>query len=56
MTCIMYITVKQLADHLGISTTTVYRYIQSNRLPAPLKVGPARWRRAELESVIGSLS
>jgi excisionase family DNA binding protein len=52
----MFVTVKQLATHFGVSTTTIYRYIQAGRLPAPIKVGPARWRRADLEAVIGSLS
>jgi predicted DNA-binding transcriptional regulator AlpA len=52
-----YITVKQLADHLGVSPATIYRSIEAHRLPVPLRISPhtIRWRRVDLEAIFGPI-
>jgi excisionase family DNA binding protein len=53
-----YVTVKQLADHLGVSPATVYRNLQAGRLPPPLRFTPhtTRWRRSDLEAIFGPIA
>ena len=47
------ITVGEVARLAGVSAVTVYRRVQSGRLPAPVSTdGVSRWDRAEVESTI----
>ena len=43
---------KQLANMLGVSTTTLWRWRQQRALPEPIALGPrlVGWRREEIES------
>lgn len=36
----MYFTTQEVADRYGISRTTVWRWVKSGRLPAPIQIGP----------------
>ena len=47
------LTVKEVAEMLGLSERTVYRLADSGTMPRPVKLGAAvRWRRSELEEWI----
>jgi predicted DNA-binding transcriptional regulator AlpA len=42
---------------LDISDSTLWRYIETSRLPAPFKVGNKRyWRQCDLESFFETLA
>lgn len=44
------LTVKEVAEMLGLSERTVYRLADAGNMPRPVKLGAAvRWRRNELE-------
>ena len=47
-----YLTRKQVARILGIHPSTVTRWVESNDLPLPIRLGPNRtvWSRRELEA------
>jgi predicted DNA-binding transcriptional regulator AlpA len=48
-----YMTVKDVAAHLTVSTATIWRQVQTGTLPRPVKIGAAtRWRRAEIEAAL----
>ena len=49
---IKIITKKQLADMLGVSTSTIYRMIQSGFLPSPLR-DPKGYIKGWLATTIG---
>lgn len=42
----------ELARRLSISTTTLWRWVRTGRLPAPICLGPntVGWREAEIEA------
>ena len=47
------LTVKEVAEMLGLSERTVYRLADVNKMPRPVKIGAAvRWRRNELDTWI----
>lgn len=44
------LTVKEVAEMLGLSERTVYRLADGGNMPRPVKIGAAvRWRRNELD-------
>ena len=47
-----YLTRTQVARILGIHPSTVTRWVESNDLPLPIRLGPNRtvWSRRELEA------
>ena len=47
-----FYNVTTLAQHLGVSTQTIRRWIRSGKLPAPIVLSPTvrRWKKAEIES------
>jgi len=47
------LTVKEVAEMLGLSERTVYRLTDMGKMPRPVKIGAAvRWRRSELDTWI----
>ena len=47
------LTVKEVAEMLGLSERTVYRLSDAGNMPSPVKLGAAvRWRVKELDSWI----
>jgi excisionase family DNA binding protein len=47
------LTVKEVAETLGLSERTVYRLADMGKMPRPVKIGAAvRWRRSELNQWI----
>ena len=47
------ITVKEVAEMLGLSERTIYRLSDAGDMPNPVKLGAAvRWRKQELETWI----
>ncbi|MFG0244860.1 MAG: helix-turn-helix transcriptional regulator [Phycisphaerales bacterium JB052] len=50
------LTVKEVAERLGISIRTVWSLRSSGRIPDAVKIGNAtRWRRSEIETYIRGL-
>lgn len=49
--------VKTLADYLGVSINTVWRWSRTGRLPAPIKIGPnsTRWRVGDVRAALAAL-
>lgn len=46
----MLLTVKQVAEMLGVTTSTVWRWRDQMEIPQPIVVGATlRWRRSDLE-------
>lgn len=44
------LTVKQVAEMLGVTTSTVWRWRDKMEIPQPIMVGATlRWRRSDLE-------
>ena len=53
MTTPVLLTVKEVAEMLGLSERTVYRLSDAGNMPRPVKLGAAvRWRTKELEAWI----
>jgi excisionase family DNA binding protein len=47
------LTVKEVAEMLGLSERTVYRLADVAKMPRPVKIGAAvRWRKKELDTWI----
>ena len=47
------LTVKDVSSILNISTTTIWRHVQSGSFPKPLKIGRlTRWRRSDIDQLI----
>jgi excisionase family DNA binding protein len=47
------LTVKEVAEMLGLSERTVYRLADVGKMPRPVKIGAAvRWRKKELDTWI----
>lgn len=49
-----YLSVSHVAGRLGISKSTVWRWVKDGHLPAPVKLGPGctRWRASDLEAAL----
>ena len=53
MSAPVLLTVKEVAEMLGLSERTVYRLADMGKMPRPVKIGAAvRWRRNELDQWI----
>ncbi len=53
MSAPVLLTVKEVAEMLGLSERTVYRLADVGNMPRPVKIGAAvRWRRNELDQWI----
>ncbi len=53
MSAPVLLTVKEVAETLGLSERTVYRLADMGKMPRPVKIGAAvRWRRIELDTWI----
>ena len=53
----MLLKAHEVAEMLGVSVGSVWRWSASGRLPAPVKLGRAsRWRKSEIEAKIAKLS
>lgn len=52
MTQTVYLSVRQVAEHLGVSTDSIYRWKRHGEFPAAVKLGPGsvRWRLADVEA------
>jgi len=49
----LLLTVKEVAEMLGLSERTVYRLADVGKMPRPVKIGAAvRWRKKELDTWI----
>jgi len=46
-----YLTKKHVAQILGVHPSTVVRWVKTNGLPSPIRLGPNRtvWKRSEFE-------
>jgi prophage regulatory protein len=44
--------VSELAKFLGVAPSTIYRWLESGKLPKPYQLGDAavRWRMSEIET------
>ena len=47
-----YLTIKELAKYLRVKQSTVYNWVNSDRIPASKIVGQWRFRRSEIDSWI----
>ena len=49
----MLLPVAEVAELLGVSIPSVWRYAANGTIPKPIKLGGAtRWRRSEIEALI----
>lgn len=48
----VYLTVRQVAEQLGVSTDSIYRWKRHGEFPAAVKLGPGsvRWRLADVQA------
>ncbi len=52
-----YLTLKEVADHLKIGKSTLYRYIETGVLPRPFKLGnTVRYKESEIETALHQLA
>lgn len=50
-----YVTIREVARHFGIGTSTVSRHVKNGVFPRPHKVGiAARWKISEIEEWLRS--
>ena len=54
---IRYLKVKELAQRLGVSRSTIWEWSRTGKLPKPVKLGDAvtRWRSDEVEAALEKL-
>ena len=52
-----YLKVKELAQRLGVSRSTIWEWSRTGKLPKPVKLGDAvtRWRSDEIEAALEKL-
>jgi len=52
-----YLSVEQIAEQLGISTSCVWRWAADGKLPKPIKLSSrvTRWRADEIEQALSKL-
>ena len=48
------LSAKDVAKHLGISRSTVWRFVAAGKLPQPIKISDrcSRWKATDLERLI----
>lgn len=48
----VFLTVRQVADRLGVSTDSIWRWKRRGVFPAAVRLGPGctRWRLADIEA------
>jgi prophage regulatory protein len=48
----VYLSVRQVADRLGVSTDSIYRWKRHGEFPDAVKLGPGsiRWRLTDVEA------
>lgn len=53
-----YLRVKQVAEHLGISKSSVWRWVQESILPEPIRIAGRTtvWRADEVEAAIEKIA
>jgi prophage regulatory protein len=53
-----YLRVKSVARNLDVSTATVWRYVQQNILPKPIKLSARTtvWRADDIDAAIESIA
>lgn len=52
-----FLTVKDVAAHLTIGVSTVWRQVAKGSLPEPVRIGGAtRWRRSDIEAAFQAAS
>lgn len=53
---LQFLTVQQVCAMFNISRATVWRWVSTGHLPAPVKLGPntTRWRAADVEAFLAS--
>jgi prophage regulatory protein len=53
----LYLTVEQVAERLGVSTDSIWRWKRAGKFPKAVKVGPGstRWRLADIETYEGQM-
>ena len=56
MTTAAYLTDRDIARRLGISRSTVWRWVASGNLPKPMRIGPrkVRWPNDVLEKLVAA--
>ncbi|WNK19358.1 AlpA family phage regulatory protein [Halomonas piscis] len=49
---------KRLANRLGVSRATIWRWAKADQLPRPVKLSPGctRWRLADIDQWLAELS
>ena len=49
-----YLSVRQVADLLGVTTRTIWKLSAAKQFPAPVRLTPRlpRWKRAEIDAHI----
>lgn len=50
----VYMTIKELAEYLRVKQSTVYNWLNSDRIPASKVVGQWRFRRSEIDEWVKS--
>jgi predicted DNA-binding transcriptional regulator AlpA len=50
----VWVSVRQLANHYGVSIATIWRWSAAGRLPKPTKLSPGatRWKVAEVAATL----
>ena len=53
----IYLSVQQVADRLGVSTDTIWRWKRNRTFPAAVRLGPkmTRWRLSDIVTFEASL-
>ncbi|WP_323771239.1 helix-turn-helix transcriptional regulator [Antarctobacter sp.] len=49
------LSIKQIADHLELGVSTIWRLVKMKKFPAPIKVGGStRWKVQDIEDWLAS--
>jgi|2_EtaG_2_1085320.scaffolds.fasta_scaffold00402_18 excisionase family DNA binding protein len=43
--CLIYIYTSDVAKAFGVEVSTIYRWVDSGKLPKPIRLGGMRWNR-----------
>ena len=49
------LTTRELADYLKLTETTIYRYIREGKVPAYWKDGRWRFRKDQIDALLGGV-
>ncbi len=49
------LTTRELADYLKLTETTIYRYVREGKVPALWKDGRWRFRRDQIDALLGGM-